>query len=150
MALAHRASHRTISHLFLTGHNPFSPPSASSSSSPVRQSPLNPSLARVPLATWLSQLGRGDPVEPESSASALRVTSIASSATGHSLLSFRDDDDVDRVLALGRNESGQLGIGFASQEGTRGLVEAFSGERVLKVATAVQSSFLLVKRDNDR
>ncbi|GAA5906171.1 uncharacterized protein JCM6883_005465 [Sporobolomyces salmoneus] len=147
MALSTRGTHRTISHLLLTGHNPFSPPSNSSSSSSSRQSPSNPSLTPIPFSTWLSQIGReSDTFSPLSPPS---ITSI-SSATGHSLISYRNYEGVDRVIGLGRNESGQLGIGFASQEGTRGLVEGFEGEEVLKVETNVQGSYLLVKENETR
>ncbi|GAA6009389.1 hypothetical protein JCM11491_004303 [Sporobolomyces phaffii] len=142
MSLARRGTHasRTVSHLLLAGHNPLSPPSGDR-----RQSRSNPSLAPVPFPTWLAQLGR----ERDTYDGPTLVTSVASSA-GHSLVAYRNYSGVDRVVALGRNESGQLGIGFASQEPTRGLVEAFEGERVLKVATAVQASYLLVQLDKSR
>ncbi|GAA5936202.1 RCC1 domain-containing protein [Sporobolomyces koalae] len=145
MALVHgRTGTRTVSHLLLTGYNPLSPPASSQAASWSRQAPSNPSLTPVPLNTWLSQLGREQ--DTFSTATPPVVTGVASS-TGHSLLSYRNDHGVDRVIALGRNESGQLGIGFASQEGTRGLVEGFEGEQVLKVRTAVQASYLLVQHD---
>lgn len=51
----------------------------------------------------------------------------------------------DRIFALGRNEAGQLGVGFASQEGTRALVEGFEGEQILAVKAGVQSSYILVR-----
>ncbi|GAA5928361.1 hypothetical protein JCM10213_005716 [Rhodosporidiobolus nylandii] len=132
---------RTVSHLLLAGHNPLSPPP--SYTSPIRQSPSNPSLAPVPFASWLSAVGR------EADAPSARVRAAAGGA-GHSLLSYRNDHGVDRVLALGsRNEAGQLGVGFASQEGTRGLVEGFEGEEVLQVRAGVQASYLLVRTGED-
>lgn len=51
----------------------------------------------------------------------------------------------DRIFALGRNEAGQLGVGFASQEGTRALVEGFEGDQILAVKAGVQSSYILVR-----
>lgn len=48
-------------------------------------------------------------------------------------------------MALGRNEAGQLGVGFASQEGTRGLVEGFEGEEILSVRAGVQATYVLVR-----
>jgi len=141
MSLSRLTSTRRIPHLLLSGYNPLSPPSTSQSSLPssTRQSPSNPTLTPVPLETWLSQLGRQHDIPT-------RIHSISSS-TGHSLITYRNEQGVDRVIALGRNESGQLGIGFASQEGTRGLVEGFTGESVESVKTAVQSSYLVVKQD---
>ena len=141
MSLSRLTSIRRIPHLLLSGYNPLSPPSTSQSSLPssTRQSPSNPSLTPVPLETWLSQLGRQHDIPT-------RIHSISSS-TGHSLITYRNEQGVDRVIALGRNESGQLGIGFASQEGTRGLVEGFTGESVELVKTALQASYLVVKQD---
>lgn len=52
---------------------------------------------------------------------------------------------IDRILAIGRNEAGQLGVGFASQEGTRSLVEGFEGEEILAVRAGFQSSYLLLR-----
>lgn len=56
---------------------------------------------------------------------------IAASPTrGHSLLSYKTapPECLSRVFAAGRNSYGQLGIGFASQEATFGLVRpGFSG-----------------------
>ncbi|GAA5887220.1 hypothetical protein JCM16303_007381 [Sporobolomyces ruberrimus] len=149
MAVTRPATHRSISHLLLSGHNPLSPPSTSQSSSALlsRQSPSNPSLSPIPFNTWLSQLGREVDTYPLQNYN--QIHSISSS-TGHSLICYRNSRGVDRVIGLGRNESGQLGIGFTSQEGTRGLVEGFEGESVLKVKTAVQASYLLVKEDDTR
>ncbi|GAA5885643.1 hypothetical protein JCM6882_007509 [Rhodosporidiobolus microsporus] len=143
MSLSHPIRTRTLSHLLLAGHNPLSPPPqfAASSASPLRQSPSNPSLTPVPLRTWLASIGRDTDVP------STRL-SLAGGG-GHSLLGYRNEDGVDRVLAVGRNEAGQLGVGFASQEGTRGLVEGFESEEVLQVAAGVQGSYLLVRTGPD-
>lgn len=44
---------------------------------------------------------------------------------------------------------GQLGLGFNSQEGTRGLVEGFEGDGVKKVATGVGSSYLVLREGGE-
>lgn len=54
-------------------------------------------------------------------------------------------DRVDRVFAAGRNESGQLAIGYNSQEGTRNLVQGFKGDGIIQAACSLQSSYLLLK-----
>ncbi|GAA5841146.1 hypothetical protein JCM5353_008977 [Sporobolomyces roseus] len=142
MSVSRLSTTRRIPHLLLSGYNPLSPPLTSQSSLPssTRQSPSNPSLTPLPLQTWLSQLGRQHD-------SPSQIHSISSS-TGHSLITYRNEQGQDRVIAVGRNESGQLGIGFASQEGTRGLVENFKGESVESVRTAVQAGYLLVPFDD--
>ncbi|GAA5830750.1 hypothetical protein JCM11251_001062 [Rhodosporidiobolus azoricus] len=139
MSIAHTTRTRTLSHLLLAGHNPLSPPPlySASSASQIRQSPSNPSLTPAPLRTWLASIGRDTDVP------STRL-SLAGGG-GHSLLGYRNEMGVDRVLGVGRNESGQLGVGFASQEGTRGLVEGFEGEEILQVAAGVQASYLLVR-----
>lgn len=53
----------------------------------------------------------------------------------------------DTWTRAGRNEVGQLGVGFNSQEGTRNLVQGFEGEGILQSAASLQSSYLLVKKD---
>lgn len=137
MALSRaRPGTRSLSHLLLAGSNPLSPPSRYGPSGPVRQHPSNPSLVPVPLPSWLASIGReGDET------ARLRLAAGA----GHNFVAYRNELAVDRVLALGRNEVGQLGIGFASQEGTRGLVEGFEGEEVLSVKAGMQGSYLLVR-----
>ncbi|GAA5998340.1 RCC1 domain-containing protein [Rhodotorula paludigena] len=142
-----RASTRTLSHVLLSGHNLLSPPASTRSTSltgPARQSPSNPALTPASYSAWLAAVGReADTEEPYR----IRPAGIAGGG-GHQLLAYRNYEGVDRVLALGRNETGQLGVGFASQEGTRGLVEGFEGDEVLAVRAGVQSSYLLV-RDGD-
>lgn len=139
-----RASTRTLSHVLLSGHNLLSPPASTRSTSltgPARQSPSNPSLTPASYSAWLAAVGReADTEEPYR----IRAAGIAGGG-GHQLLAYRNYEGVDRVLALGRNETGQLGVGFASQEGTRGLVEGFEGDEVLAVRAGVQSSYLLVR-----
>ncbi|GAA5821445.1 hypothetical protein JCM3770_007085 [Rhodotorula araucariae] len=145
---ATRASSRSVSHLLLAGLNPLSPPaSASHSAGPVRQNPSNPTLAPVPFHGWLASVGREiDTTAPLR----LRPASVSAGA-GHQLVAYRNYEGVDRVFALGRNEAGQLGVGFASQEGTRALVEGFDGDEVLAVRAGVQASYVLVRdRDSTR
>ncbi|GAA5968733.1 hypothetical protein JCM11641_000713 [Rhodosporidiobolus odoratus] len=141
MSLSRLSTTRSISHLLLSGYNPLSPPTSSSLSLAPnqRQSPSNPSLAPAPFPAWLASVGR----QHDGPSATLR--SIAGGAA-HNLLTYRNHKGVDRILALGtRNEAGQLGLGFASQEGTRGLVEGFEGEEVLQVAAGVAASYLLVR-----
>ncbi|GAA5946510.1 hypothetical protein JCM3765_000272 [Sporobolomyces pararoseus] len=148
MSLTRPVTSRKISHLLLTGHNPFSPPSSSSSSSSpssYRQSPSNPCLTRIPFKTWLSQIGRE--IDTFNGPLSYQINSISTSPSSHTLISYKNFKGIDRVLSLGRNESGQLGIGFCSQEGTRGLLEGFKGESILDLKTGNQSSWLLIKQD---
>ncbi|BGP38417.1 hypothetical protein JCM10450v2_002362 [Rhodotorula kratochvilovae] len=140
-----RASTRTLSHLLLAGLNPLSPPSSSAhNAGPVRQNPSNPALAPVPFGGWLASVGR----ELDTTAPLRLLPSSVGAGAGHQLFAYRNYDGIDRVLALGRNEAGQLGVGFASQEGTRALVEGFEGDEVLAVRGGVQASYILV-RDGD-
>ncbi|TNY22351.1 putative Uvb-resistance protein uvr8 [Rhodotorula diobovata] len=139
-----RASTRTLSHVLLAGLNPLSPPSSSSSSAlsgAARQSPSNPALAPVPFTGWLASVGR----ELDTTAPIRLVPSALAAGAGHQLVAYRNYEGVERILALGRNEAGQLGVGFASQEGTRGLVEGFEGDGVLAARASVQASYLLVR-----
>ncbi|GAA5867271.1 hypothetical protein JCM3774_002395 [Rhodotorula dairenensis] len=142
-----RGPSRTLSHLLLAGCNPLAPHRQSqgllqagrAAGSSERQAVSNPSLAPVPLATWLASVGREADVH-----GGYRIAQIAAGA-GHQLVSYTNYEGFDRIFALGRNEAGQLGVGFASQEGTRGLVEGFQGDRILAVKAGVQSSFILVQ-----
>ncbi|KAK4058370.1 hypothetical protein OIO90_000528 [Microbotryomycetes sp. JL221] len=134
---------RAVSHLLIAGHNPVSPPLAYSSPS-ARQSPSNPSLTPVPFSHWLGAVGRAQDVDLECQ---LCSNSIAS-GYGHALLAYRNGLGEERVFAAGRNEAGQLGIGYASQEDTRGLVEGFRGDNILQAAAACQSSYLLLRRQD--
>ncbi|GAA5975842.1 hypothetical protein JCM10908_005298 [Rhodotorula pacifica] len=139
-----RTSTRSLSHLLLAGWNPLAPPgrSQAAQSGPDRQAVSNPTLAAVPLSTWLASVGREADVE-----GGYRIAHVAGGA-GHQLVSYKNYEGIDRIFALGRNEAGQLGVGFASQEGTRALVEGFEGEEVLAVKAGIQSSYILV-RDGD-
>ncbi|GAA5951146.1 hypothetical protein JCM8115_005068 [Rhodotorula mucilaginosa] len=139
-----RALTRTVSHLVLAGDNPLAPPgrSAAAAAPSSRQAVSNPSPAQVPLSTWLASVGRETDVER-----GYQIKHVAGGA-GHQLVSYRNYEGFDRIFALGRNEAGQLGVGFASQEGTRALVEGFEGDQVLAVRAGVQSSYILV-RDGD-
>lgn len=139
---ATRVSTRTVSHLVLAGYNPLAPPgrSAAAAAAPSsRQAVSNPSPAQVPLSTWLASVGRETDVER-----GYRIKHVAGGA-GHQLVSYRNYEGFDRIFALGRNEAGQLGVGFASQEGTRALVEGFEGDQILAVKAGVQSSYILVR-----
>jgi hypothetical protein len=158
-----RALTRTVSHLVLAGDNPLAPPgrSAAAAAPSSRQAVSNPSPAQVPLSTWLASVGRETDVER-----GYQIKHVAGGA-GHQLVSYRNYEGFgtipslacgprphshadplprpDRIFALGRNEAGQLGVGFASQEGTRALVEGFEGDQVLAVRAGVQSSYILVR-----
>lgn len=135
---------RTLSHLLLAGCNPLSPPLAYTSGTSARQSPSNPSIAPVPLSNWLGSVGRADDV-----AEGWRLLPGGLAAgLAHALLAYRSAGS-DRVFAVGRNEAGQLGIGFASQEETRGMVEGFGGDEVLQAAASSQSSSLLLRKQGE-
>ncbi|KPV76559.1 uncharacterized protein RHOBADRAFT_52550 [Rhodotorula graminis WP1] len=110
----------------------------------ARQSPSNPSLAPAPLPAWLASVGR----ELDTTAPVRLVPSALAAGAGHQLVAYRNHAGTERIFALGRNELGQLGVGFASQEGTRGLVEGFDGDGILAAAAGVQSSYLVL-RDGD-
>ncbi|EGU12704.1 putative Uvb-resistance protein uvr8 [Rhodotorula toruloides ATCC 204091] len=139
------ATHRSLSHLLLAGFNPLASTASSSFQGQARQSLSNPSLAPVPLSGWLAAVGReADVVDPLARPYSVRPGGIAGGA-GHSLVTYRSWEGMDRIMALGRNEAGQLGVGFASQEGTRGLVEGFEGEEILSVRAGVQSTYVLVR-----
>ncbi len=106
------SSKRSISHLLLAGHN--------SLSGATSASPSQPGLSPVPFGSWLGSIGRAEDVH-----NGWRLLpSALASGQGHSLIGYRSLG-VDRSFAVGRNESAQLGLGFASHEGTRGLVEGF-------------------------
>lgn len=94
-------------------------------------------LTPVPLPLWLGSIGRAKDVD---AGFAIRAVS---SANGHSLIHY-DSEHVHRVFSSGRNEVGQLGVGYNSQESTRQLVENFKGESIAQIATGVQSSYLLL------
>ncbi|ORY79291.1 regulator of chromosome condensation 1/beta-lactamase-inhibitor protein II [Leucosporidium creatinivorum] len=134
---------RTLSHLLLAGCNPLSPPLAYTSGTSARQSPSNPSITPVPLSNWLGSVGRADDV-----AHGWRLLPGGLAAgLAHALLAYKSAGS-DRVFAVGRNEAGQLGIGFASQEETRGMVEGFGGDAVLQAAASSQSSYLLLRKQD--
>lgn len=137
---------RTISTLLLSGHNPLSPPLAYSQSS--RQSPTNPSLTPLPFHQWLGSVGRAKDVHNGWKITSQHSPNHSSIALGyhHALVGYRSDE-TDRVFAVGRNEAGQLGIGYASQEVTRGMVEGFQGDRIASMAAGVQSTYLLLERE---
>jgi alpha-tubulin suppressor-like RCC1 family protein len=135
---------RTLSHLLLAGCNPLSPPLAYTSGTAARQSPSNSSITPVPLSNWLGSVGRAEDV---AEGWKLLPGGLAA-GLAHALLAYRSAGS-DRVFAVGRNEAGQLGIGFASQEDTRGMVEGFGGEEILQAAASSQSSYLLLRKQGE-
>lgn len=118
-----------------------SPPTEYSSRS--QQSPHNPSLIPVPFSLWIGSIGRAKDVDAGWSIRGI------SSGLGHTLISYAADG-TDRVFACGRNEVGQLGVGFNSQEATRNLVEGFTGDSIGQVAASVQSSYLLLNNHGEQ
>ena len=54
-----------------------------------------------------------------------------------------------RVLSAGSNALGQLGLGFNTpSEGTRGLVEGFSGQTVASMRASLAASYLLLQHED--
>lgn len=133
---------RIISHLLLSGHNPQSPPLQYSARS--LQSPSNPLLTSVPFNSWIGSIGRAKDVEEGFNF----IPGGIASGLEHSLLAYRSLG-TDRIFGVGLNNLGQLGIGYNSQEGTRGLVEGFEGEKILQTGASCQSSYMLLGRENE-
>ncbi|CAO1626103.1 unnamed protein product [Parajaminaea phylloscopi] len=85
----------------------------------------------------------------------ISLVDVAASPTrGHSLIAYRTaaPDRLTRVLALGRNTHGQLGLGYASQEATFGLVRpGFSGAGgISSVLAGPAQTWILTKGADDR
>lgn len=108
---------KALHRLFLAGTNPFLPSHLQSSISPV--------FAEVPLDEWISSIsGRNASVSKRSSVHEtgirkedIEITHLAS-GLGHVMISFRDRrTNEEKIFAIGRNESGQLGLGYNSQVG---------------------------------
>lgn len=97
---AHKDRPKGRQRLFLAGLNPFLPPTARYASSP--------SFREIPVHEWLASLGLDT-----SSADEVEITHIAA-GHGHALIAYRYQGS-EAVFAIGRNESGQLGIGYNSQ-----------------------------------
>ncbi|KAL8286415.1 hypothetical protein RQP46_004432 [Phenoliferia psychrophenolica] len=129
---------RSLTSVLLAGTNPLSPPSRTPSLH--RQAPSNPFLTPVPFSSWLGSIGRAADVLAGWSV----LPSSLSSGLAHSLIAY-ESDGVHRVFATGRNEMGQLGVAYNSQEGTRGLVEGFEGDGIVKLAAGSQSSYMLLR-----
>jgi len=133
--------------LFVAGVNPFLPPRA--------RTYLNPSFAEVDLSEWLSSLNFGPAVASDGGGEGLEITNIAS-GLDHTLIAFRTEQEdakgrkqlEESIFAIGRNEAGQLGIGYNSQEPTRGLVEGFSGDFIEGLACGITSTFVQVKQED--
>ncbi|CAO1628575.1 unnamed protein product [Sympodiomycopsis kandeliae] len=75
----------------------------------------------------------------------------ASPTRGHSLLPYRTAHSggaLTRIFAIGRNTHGQLGLGFASQEATFGLVRpGFNGAGGIQAVLAAQSQTWITTSD---
>ena len=86
--------------LFLAGVNPFLPPSVKGA--------ISPSFVEVPLSYWLQSLG----VQADDDGQ-VEITKIAS-GYAHAMIAYRLGG-AESIFAIGRNASGQLGIGYNSQ-----------------------------------
>lgn len=140
--------------LLLAGLNPLAPPPNLRGSS--RPSPVGPSsfphLQPVPFVAWLFGSGAPPdelPTEDDDAPADVQVLRVAS-GPAHSLIAYRawsrqTSDHVERVLSCGANEFSQLGIGYASQEPTRGLMAGFDGSSIKAMACTMGGSFLLVE-----
>jgi hypothetical protein len=94
-------SRATRQRLFVAGVNPFLPPSVRKATSPT--------FVEVDFAEWLGSIG----VKTGSGPEHLEITHVAT-GHGHALIAYRYEG-VESIFAIGRNESGQLGIGYNSQ-----------------------------------
>lgn len=121
-------SRKTRQRLFVAGVNPFLPPSVRNATSPT--------FVEVDFAEWLGSIG----VKTGSGPEQLEITHVAT-GHGHALMAYRYEG-VESIFAIGRNESGQLGIGYNSQEPTRGLVEGFSGDYVQAIRCGITSTYI--------
>ena len=92
---------KTRQRLFVAGVNPFLPPSVRNATSPT--------FVEVDFAEWLGSIG----VKTGSGPEQLEITHVAT-GHGHALIAYRYEG-VESIFAIGRNESGQLGIGYNSQ-----------------------------------
>lgn len=110
---------KPVHRLFLAGVNPFLPSHLQSSISPV--------FTEVPLDEWISSISgrnagiskRGSMQEGGIRKEDIEVTNLAS-GLGHAMIVFRDRrTDEEKIFAIGRNESGQLGVGYNSQVSSR-------------------------------
>lgn len=118
---------KSIHRLFLAGVNPFLPSHLQSSISPV--------FTEVPLDEWISSIsGRNAGISirtPRGGDGGMRkedieVTHLAS-GLGHAMIAYRDRrTDEEKIFAIGRNESGQLGLGYNSQVRPRSFTDTTS------------------------
>lgn len=112
----HAKRRKSIHRLYLAGVNPFLPSHLQSSISPV--------FTEVPLDEWISSIsGRNAGISIRTSRGGdggirkedIEVTHLAS-GLGHAMIAYRDRrTDEEKIFAIGRNESGQLGLGYNSQ-----------------------------------
>ncbi|GAA98751.1 uncharacterized protein L969DRAFT_95074 [Mixia osmundae IAM 14324] len=148
---------RPRQHLCLSGLNPFAPSADVPASWLLKRTPGGGSkqiernhhhLLPVEFDDWLGSVGYAEDTEQNG---AIEIISLASGMS-HTLIAYRSTNTgVERIFAVGRNESGQLGIGYNSQETTRNLVEGFQGDRILNVATlGLSGSFVLVENASGR
>lgn len=98
--------------LFLAGTNPFLPPHL--------QSSVSPTFTEVPLDEWISSLSGGGSRKHAGSSDTTRKKDLEithlTSGFGHAMIAFRDRrTNEEKIFAIGRNESGQLGVGYNSQ-----------------------------------
>ena len=153
-ALSGRASAR-CSHLLLAGLDPLALPARYAARGASAGS--HASLSPAPYASWLGSVGRkADVLQSSHDVSSLSdsagpsvVRNALAAGWGHSLLAYSGAQDTQRAFALGRNEAAQLGIGFASHEPTRGVVEGFKGDEILQAAASCQCSYLLLGNGED-
>ena len=118
-------------HLLFAGLDPFA----------AQAGAMATSLRVAPLDRWLASVTHA----PSHNANDLEVIHVAA-GDSHSLIAYRDNaTSIERVLAVGRNSSGQLGIGFNSNEPTRGFVEGFEGIAIREVHASLAGSFLEVE-----
>lgn len=104
----------------------------------------------------------------------IEVTHLAS-GIGHAMIAYRDRrSDEEKIFAIGRNESGQLGLGYNSQvrerismlvyscrqpvkltdyctlqEPTRGLVEGFQGDHIEDIKCGITSTYIQVRQGGE-
>ena len=62
-----------------------------------------------------------------------------------------EDEIFAKVLAVGRNTQGQLGLGFTSQESSWGMVSAgFGGKRIQRVVAGNGVSFIVMQQEDGK
>jgi hypothetical protein len=164
---------KPVHRLYIAGANPFLPSHVSNATIPT--------FTEVPLHDWISSVsGRGSGLSPRSTANSeilkedVEITHVAS-GLGHAMIAYRDmRNGEEKIFAIGRNESGQLGVGYNSQvslgafitirsmstiklirkgflrvfskEPTRGLVEGFEGDHIEDIRCGITSTYIQVRQ----